>query len=264
MRIDKYLAEHSLAESRQKAKELISGGFVTLNGKIVSKDSTDVGENDRVEVTGRPYPYVSRGGLKLEAAKSAFSLDFTNKIACDLGASTGGFTDLMLRSGVRRVYAVDCGKGQLHPDIASDPRVVNMEGINARELSANDLGTFCDVVVSDLSFISQTLVFESVTKILSDKGEFVSLIKPQFEAGRENISKGGIVKDPHVHISVIKHVTDVARMCQLYCIGLIRSPIRGGDGNAEYLAHFRYLRDGSDILPLDISEICDIVLKGKT
>lgn len=262
MRIDKYLAEHSLAESRQKAKELISGGFVTLNGKTVSKDSTDVGEKDKVEVTGRPYPYVSRGGLKLEAAKSAFSLDFTDKVACDLGASTGGFTDVMLRSGVLRVYAVDCGKGQLHPDIASDPRVVNMEGINARELCANDLGTYCDIVVSDLSFISQTLVFESVTKILSDKGEFVSLIKPQFEAGRENIGKGGIVKDPRVHISVIKQVTDAARMYHLYCMGLIRSPIRGGDGNTEYLAYFRYFGNGSDNLPLNISEISDLVLKG--
>lgn len=168
----------------------------------------------------------------------------------------------MLRSGVGRVYAVDCGRGQFHPDIASDPRVVNMEGVNARELSANDLGTSCDIVVSDLSFISQTLVFESVTKILSDKGEFVSLIKPQFEAGRENIGKGGIVKDPHIHISVIKHVTELARTHHLYCTGLIRSPIRGGDGNTEYLAYFRYLADGSDILPLDILKISDLVLKG--
>lgn len=264
MRIDKYLAEHSLAESRQKAKELISGGFVTLNGKVVSKDSTDVGENDNVEVTGRPYPYVSRGGLKLEAAKSAFALDFTGKTVCDLGASTGGFTDLALRFGAERVFAVDCGKGQLHPDIASDPRVVNMEGVNAREITADDLGTFCDMAVSDLSFISQILVFDSVTQILSDKGEFVSLIKPQFEAGRENIGKGGIVKDLRVHISVIKRVIDAARMHNLYCCGLIRSPIRGGDGNMEYLAYFRHFKDGSEILPLDISEITDLVLKGQT
>lgn len=265
MRVDKYLAENHYTESRQKAKELISGGYVLINGKTVIKDSQNVEDTDTIELIGRPHPYVGRGGLKLEAAEREFSLDFEGKTACDIGASTGGFTDVMLRSGAKKVFAVDCGRGQLHPDIAGDARVVNLEGTNARELNADMLGTHCDIAVADLSFISQTLVYDAVCDILKEGGEFVSLIKPQFEAGREKIGKGGIVKDARVHLSVIEKITCAAAAHHLCCDGVIISPIKGGDGNTEYLAHFRYLPKEDENLPkFDLREIEKMILKGIT
>lgn len=265
MRVDKYLAEHGYTESRQKAKELISGCCVLINGKTVTKDSQNVEDSDTIELIGRPHPYVGRGGLKLEAAKREFSIDFKGKIACDIGASTGGFTDVMLRSGVEKVFAVDCGRGQLHPDIAGDARVTNLEGTNARELTAEMLGTHCDIATADLSFISQTLVYDAVTDILEEGGEFVSLVKPQFEAGREHIGKGGIVKDARVHMSVMEKIIDTAHAHSLFCDGVIISPIKGGDGNTEYLAHFRYLPQKSAEMPkFDLRETEKMILKGIT
>lgn len=259
MRIDKYLAENGFAPSRQKAKELVSGGFVLKNGRTVNKESTDVSEMDLIEITGKPYPYVGRGGLKLAAAQKEFGIAFDGKTACDVGASTGGFTDVMLRSGVGRVFAVDCGHGQLHPDIRSDPRVVNMESQNARELDSSLLGCLCDIVVSDLSFISQTLVFPAISSVLCDGGEFVSLIKPQFEAGKENIGKGGIVKDRRVHELVIEKVISEAEQSGLFCKGLIRSPITGGDGNTEYLAYFVCDKSGMTKRQIDKTLIKNVV-----
>lgn len=240
MRIDKYLAENGFAESRQKAKGLIAGGFVLMNGRVVTKDSTDVGESDGITVTGTDLPYVSRGGLKLEAAKIAFGLDFTHKIACDLGASTGGFTDVLLQGRAERVYAIDCGRGQLHPSLRTNPRVINLESLNIRDLTPQTLGERCDLAVSDLSFISQTYLYPVLPVILKEGGEVVSLIKPQFEAGKGKVGKGGIVKDPKIHREVIEGLIKAAADHELYIRDLAPSPIRGGDGNAEFLAYFGY------------------------
>ncbi|MGM9637304.1 MAG: TlyA family RNA methyltransferase [Eubacteriales bacterium] len=240
MRIDKYLAEKGFAESRQKAKGLIAGGFVLLNGKVVTKDSIEVGDSDEIEITGTDLPYVSRGGLKLEGAKKAFGLDFAHKIACDVGASTGGFTDVLLRGGADRVYAIDCGRGQLHKSLLADPRVVNLESLNIRDLTPQTLGEKCDLAVSDLSFISQTYLYPVLPLILKEGGELVSLIKPQFEAGKGKVGKGGIVKDPKIHREVIKGLIKAAAECELYIRDLAPSPIRGGDGNTEFLAYFSY------------------------
>lgn len=259
MRIDKYLAEKGLSESRQKAKGLIAGGFVLVNGRAVRKDSFDVSDSDEVVITGNDLPYVSRGGLKLEGAKKAFGLDFAHKIACDIGASTGGFTDVLLRGGAERVYAIDCGRGQLHKSLQDNPRVINMESLNIRDLTPHTLGEFCDLAVSDLSFISQTHLYPVLPFILKEGGELVSLIKPQFEAGKGNIGKGGIVKDPKIHREVIVGLIRAAADQELYIRDLAPSPIRGGDGNTEFLAYFRYK------IPFSFdSEKIDSCIHGKT
>lgn len=239
MRIDKYLTEKGYAESRNRAKALIAGGYVRLGGRPVTKDSTDVSESDEIEVLEGGLPYVSRGGLKLAGAKSAFGLDFTGKVACDLGASTGGFTDVLLRGGAAKVYAIDCGRGQLHPKLASDPRVVSMESLNVRDIRADTLPEKCDLAVCDLSFISQTYLYPVLPYILKEGGEFVSLIKPQFEAGRGNVGKG-VVRDPKIRRAVLEKLIPAAAASRLYIRDLVRSPVRGGDGNVEYLACFLY------------------------
>ncbi len=238
MRADVYLAEKGLCESRSRAKSYIEGGMLYVNGANIKKCSFDITENDEVELRGEVIPFVSRGGLKLLGAIEAFSLDVTGLTAVDIGASTGGFTDCLLKHGAKKVYAVDCGKDQLHRSLISDPRVKNIEGFNARELTDKTLGEKCDLAVMDVSFISQTLLHEAVSSVLKDGGTFISLIKPQFEAGRSALSKGGIVKNQKAHISVIRSVTRSANTFGLALTGLIPSPIEGGDGNREYLASF--------------------------
>ena len=238
MRADVYLAENGLCESRSRAKSYIEGGMLYVNGINVKKCSFDITENDQVELRGEVIPFVSRGGLKLLGAINGFSLDVCGLTCVDIGASTGGFTDCLLQHGAKKVYAVDCGKGQLHRSLLNDPRVESIESFNARELTAETLGEKCDLAVMDVSFISQTLLHGAVRSVLKDGGMFVSLIKPQFEAGRAALGKGGIVKDKKVHISVIRSVTRSANAFGLALTGLIPSPIEGGDGNTEYLASF--------------------------
>lgn len=238
MRADVYLAEKGLCESRSRAKSYIDSGMLYVNGINVKKCSFDVTENDEVELRGEVIPFVSRGGLKLLGAIEAFSLDVTGLTCVDIGASTGGFTDCLLQHGAKKVYAVDCGSGQLHHSLVSDERVKSIEGFNARELTDKTLGEKCDLAVMDVSFISQTLLHEAVSSVLKDGGAFISLIKPQFEAGRSALGKGGIVKDRKAHISVIRSVTRSANSFGLALTGLIPSPIEGGDGNREYLASF--------------------------
>lgn len=238
MRADVYLAEKGLCESRSRAKSYIEGGMLYVNGVNVKKCSFDIAENDEVELRGEVIPFVSRGGLKLFGAIEAFSLEINNLTCVDIGASTGGFTDCLLKHGAKKVYAVDCGKAQLHHSLIGDPRVKNIESFNARELTDKTLGEKCDLAVMDVSFISQTLLHGAVSSVLKDGGTFISLIKPQFEAGRSALSKGGIVKDQKAHISVIRSVTRSANAFGLALTGLIPSPIEGGDGNREYLALF--------------------------
>lgn len=235
MRIDSYLAQNGLAKSRSFAKTLIDEGFVTVNGIKVTKPSLDVSGEDDVKVTGTPYEYVGRGGLKLEAALKKFGVEVEKSVCVDIGASTGGFTDCLLKNGAAKVYAVDSGSGQLDEKLRVDSRVVNIENFNARYLTEKTLGEKCDIAVTDVSFISQTLIHPAVRAVLKENGVFVSLIKPQFECGREGLGKGGIVKNGKEIKKAIERVLKSAEENFLGCSGLIKSPVTGGDGNTEYL-----------------------------
>lgn len=237
MRLDAYLASNGLSKSRSFAKTLIDDGFVEVNGKVVKKPSFDVGDDDKVVVTGEPYSFVSRGGVKLEGALSSFGIDVSDMCAVDIGASSGGFTDCLLKRGALKVFAVDSGSGQLDITLCNDPRVVNIENYNARNLNVDDLGTLCDIAVTDVSFISQTLIIPSAVEVLRDGGIYVSLIKPQFECGKSGLGKGGIVKSKKVMADAVKKVIDCAQSNGLGCKGLIVSPIFGGDGNTEFLMY---------------------------
>lgn len=220
--------------SRQKAQELIENNSVTVNGKIVNKSSYKVAENDVVEVgnTDKILKYVGRGGYKLERAVEVFDINIEG-ICVDIGSSTGGFTDCMLQNGAEKVFAVDVGNNQLADKLRMDNRVISMENTDIREANI----PLADFIGCDVSFISLTKIFESVYNILKGTGSGVFLIKPQFEAGRENISKNGIVKNPKVHKRVISNIISNALTNRLYVKELTYSPIQGGDGNIEYLIH---------------------------
>ncbi|MBQ4592718.1 MAG: TlyA family RNA methyltransferase [Clostridia bacterium] len=235
MRLDVYLAETGLAKSRSRAAQLISGGFISVNGKIITKASYDVTETDEVRQIGEEHKFVGRGGMKLEGALERFCVDVTGRICADVGASTGGFTDCLLQRGAAHVYAIDSGHGQLDPKLAEDSRVTNLEGCNARYLTAEQLGQPCTCAVSDLSFISQTLVLPAVSSILTDGAVYIALIKPQFECGREAVGRGGLVKDKKQHIAAINRVIACAAENGLAPCGIMKSPITGGDGNTEFL-----------------------------
>ncbi|MBP3332873.1 MAG: TlyA family RNA methyltransferase [Clostridia bacterium] len=241
MRIDKYLFENGYAQSRQKAREIIEAGMVYVDKKQITKPSYDLDpETKEIEVTGKPYEYVSRGGVKLEGALDHFKVEVNGLVAADIGSSTGGFTDCLLRRGAKKVFAIDSGTNQLHESLRNNEKVVVMENFNARALDLESLGERVDIAVCDLSFISQKYIYIPLTKILKDGGLFVSLIKPQFEAGREYLSKNGIVKDKKIHKRVIEALVSEAAGSKLYCRGVITSPIQGGDGNVEYLALFEF------------------------
>ena len=235
MRLDVYLAETGLAKSRSRAAQLISGGFISVNGKIITKASYDVTETDEVRQIGEEHKFVGRGGMKLEGALERFCVDVTGRICADVGASTGGFTDCLLQRGAAHVYAIDSGHGQLDPKLAEDSRVTNLEGCNARYLTAEQLGQPCTCAVSDLSFISQTLVLPAVSSILTDGAVYIALIKPQSECGREAVGRGGLVKDKKQHIAAINRVIACAAENGLAPCGIMKSPITGGDGNTEFL-----------------------------
>lgn len=253
MRLDTYLAKNGLAKSRTRAAELISGGFVTVGGVVVTKNSYEVDENSDIAVTGEEHSFVGRGGMKLDAALDNFGIDVTGFICADIGASTGGFTDCLITRGASHVYAVDSGHDQLDEKLRHDPRVTNIENCNARFLDESVIPVKCSAAVCDLSFISQTLVIPAVTNILSDGGYFVSLIKPQFECGRVALGKGGIVKDKKQHTSAIRRVLSCAVENGLAPQKLMKSPIRGGDGNTEFL--FYAIAGGiNQIMEKDIGE----------
>ena len=238
MRLDLYLASSGLAKSRSYAGELIKKGLVTVDGKVVTKPSFAV-DGENVRVSGEIHPFVGRGGMKLEGALSAFAIDVTDLTVIDVGASTGGFTDCVLKRGASRVIAVDSGHGQLDPSLVNDKRVINMEGFNARDISPETIGEFCDMAVCDLSFISQTYIIDNVYSVLKDGGIFITLIKPQFECGKEALSKGGIVRDKKQHRKAVEKVLGFAEKVGFTAVDIIRSPIEGGDGNEEFLACFK-------------------------
>ena len=238
-RLDLLLVARGLAPTREKAQAMILSGGVSVDGRRVDKAGQAVEETASVAVAGPPHPYVSRGGLKLAAALDAFRLDPTGLVCLDVGASTGGFTDCLLQRGAARVYAVDVGYGQLDSKLRSDPRVVLRERVNARFLSSEHVPEPVAIAVVDVSFISTRLVLPAVVPLVAGGGAIVVLVKPQFEAGRAEVGKGGIVRSNEVRGRVVSEIAEFGRDLGLESIGSIPSPIRGARGNEEFLLGFR-------------------------
>ena len=245
-RLDVLLVEQGHMESRQKAQAVIMTGSVFVDGQRVDKPGTAVPNTAQIEVRGHALPYVSRGGLKLEKAMKTFPLTLTGKVCADIGASTGGFTDCMLQNGAQKVYAVDVGYGQLDWKLRGDPRVVCMERTNARYLTKEQIPEPLDFVSVDVSFISLGLIFPALRPLLADNANLVCLIKPQFEAGKDKVGKKGVVRDPAVHAEVLREFLRYAPECGFGVRGLDFSPIRGPEGNIEYLA---WLKKGAESIP---------------
>lgn len=244
-RLDMLMMERALAPSREKAKAFIMAGDVYVDGQKEDKAGTMFPETVKIEVRGNTLPYVSRGGLKLEKAMKNFDVTLDSKVCMDVGASTGGFTDCMLQNGAVKVYSIDVGYGQLDWKLRNDPRVVCMEKTNIRYVVPEDLGEPADFSSIDVSFISLTKVLLPVRNLLTDEGEIVCLIKPQFEAGREKVGKKGVVREKSVHLEVIEMVASFAGSIGFEALHLEFSPIKGPEGNIEYLLHLRNCTDGS-------------------
>ncbi len=239
IRLDQLLVEQGMAESREKAKALIMSGAVFLDDHRADKPGMTVPVNSRPELRGSTLKYVSRGGLKLEKALNVFPVDPKGKVCIDCGASTGGFTDVLLQNGAKRVYAVDVGYGQLAWKLRQDPRVINLERINIRYLTEKQVPELLDMAVMDVSFISIRLLLPVIKNFLKPDADFICLIKPQFEAGRELVGKKGVVRDPAVHEAVIKSCISAAREFGYSVLGLDYSPIRGPEGNIEFLCYLK-------------------------
>lgn len=256
-RIDVLLVEKGLCESREKAKALIMAGQVYVDGQKCDKAGETFDIEKTPEVRGETLKYVSRGGLKLEKAMQEFPITLADKTCMDIGASTGGFTDCMLQNGAKKVFSVDVGYGQFAWKLRNDSRVVNMERTNIRYVTPNDIGTALDFASIDVSFISLKLVLPVAYNLLADGGEIVALIKPQFEAGREQVGKKGVVRDIKVHYSVVESVLDFASSINFDILGLCYSPIKGPEGNIEYLVHLKKSNNKSIISADEIKEIVD-------
>ncbi len=239
IRLDQLVFDLGLAESRERAKTTVMSGLVFVNGQRADKPGMQVSPDVNVEVKGTALPYVSRGGLKLEKALKVFPIDVNGKVCIDCGASTGGFTDVLLKNGAAKVYSVDVGYGQLAWSLRNDERVVNMERTNIRYISSEQIPEPLDICVMDLSFISVKLVLPAVCALLKDDAQLVCLIKPQFEAGREEVGKKGVVRDKAVHLSVIESVLSFAPTVGMTVMGLDFSPIKGPEGNREYLCYMK-------------------------
>lgn len=253
MRLDLYLFSTGAASSRAKASLLIREGLVTVNGRVETKPGAQT-EGKTVEVIGKGPRYVGRGGLKLERALEVFGISPKDTVCLDVGASTGGFTDCLLQHGAKKVYALDVGHGQLDPSLLCDPRVVSLEGVNARSMTADLFSDEILLAVSDVSFISQKLIYGPLGGILPAGAPFVSLVKPQFEAGKRDVGKNGIVKDPAVHFRVAAELVASSQAAGFGMAGFARSPITGKDGNREYLAYF--VRGGDTLVtPQEIKEV---------
>lgn len=238
-RLDVLLVERGLQESRQKAQATIMSGLVFVDGRRVDKPGAAVPNEAGIEIRGNTLQYVSRGGLKLEKAMASFPITLAEAVCADIGASTGGFTDCMLQNGASRVYAVDVGYGQLAWKLRSDDRVVCLERTNARYLSREQIPEALDFASVDVSFISLKLILPPLGTLMKESGYAVSLIKPQFEAGREKVGKKGVVRDPAVHREVLERFLEHARDAGFTVLGLTYSPIRGPEGNIEYLGYLK-------------------------
>ena len=242
-RLDVLLVKRNLAPSREKAKAVIMAGSVFVDGQREDKAGAVFAPDVQIEVKGHTLPYVSRGGLKLEKAMKVFDVDVRDKVCTDVGSSTGGFTDCMLQNGAAKVYAVDVGHGQLDWKLRNDERVVCMERTNIRYVTPEDIQEAPSFVSIDVSFISLSKVLPAVRELLQDSGEVVCLIKPQFEAGREKVGKKGVVRDPAVHREVIYQVMEFAVTAGFQLLHLDYSPVKGPEGNIEYLLHLQ--KDGA-------------------
>ena len=238
-RLDVLLVKRNLASSREKAKAIIMSGNVFVDGQREDKAGTSFSEEVQIEVRGHALPYVSRGGLKLEKAMKNFDVSMEGKVCTDVGSSTGGFTDCMLQNGAVKVFAIDVGHGQLDWKLRQDERVVCMEKTNIRYVQPEDLGEPIDFSSIDVSFISLTKVLLPIRNYLKENGEIVALIKPQFEAGREKVGKKGVVREKSTHIEVIEKVTNYAVSIGFEVAALEFSPIKGPEGNIEYLVHLK-------------------------
>lgn len=242
-RLDQRLVDEALVESRERARGLILAGQVRVDGRRVDKPGTLIGLEAAVTIAGPEHPFVGRGGVKLRAALDAFGVDVREKVCLDVGAGTGGFTDCLLQAGAANVIAVDVGHGHLHPRLRQNPRVIFLERVNVRHLTGRHLPVRPHLAVIDVAFISLTLVIPVITDLLLPDGEIVALIKPQFEVGKGEVGKGGVVRDPHQHGRVIRKVARCAHGLGMMVRGLCPSPILGAKGNREF---FLYLPKSSE------------------
>ena len=234
-RLDVLLVERGLAGSRERAKRMIMAGEVLVDNQKIDKAGATVKAEAEIRLLGHDIPYVSRGGLKLEKAMQEFGVQMKGKRCADIGASTGGFTDCMLQNGAVQVFAIDVGYGQLAWKLRTDERVVNMERTNIRNVTPEDIGSLLDFASIDVAFISLTKVLPVAHSLLKEDAELVALIKPQFEAGREFVGKKGVVRDPAIHANVIRQITDFATVTGFVPVALTFSPVKGPEGNIEYL-----------------------------
>ena len=258
-RLDELLVEKGLAPSREKAKAIIMAGIVYVDGNKEDKAGTTFPENAGIEVKGKTLPYVSRGGLKLEKAMQKFPITLSGKVCMDVGSSTGGFTDCMLQNGATKVYAIDVGHGQLAWKLRNDERVVCMEKTNIRYVVPEDIDELAAFSSIDVSFISLTKVLLPVKNLLTEDGQVVCLIKPQFEAGREKVGKKGVVRDRAVHEEVIRMVMDYASSIDFYPLALDFSPVKGPEGNIEYLLFLSKNKQDQEIVDASSIDIKAVV-----
>ena len=256
-RLDILLVEKGICESREKAKTNIMAGLIFVDGQRVDKAGEKVKVDADIVFKGEKLKYVSRGGLKLEKAMNTFGIDLTDKVCMDIGASTGGFTDCMLQNNASKVFAVDVGYGQFAWKLRTDERVVCMEKTNIRYVTPEDIGVALDFASIDVSFISLRTIMPAVKALLGDKGEVVALIKPQFEAGRDKVGKKGVVRDKEVHLEVINTIVNFLMENELNVLGLSYSPIKGPEGNREYIVYFT--KDKEKEGNFELSQIEDIV-----
>lgn len=254
-RLDIAVFNRGFAESREKAKAYIMAGVVFVNNQKADKPGMTIKADDILEVRANPLKYVSRGGLKLEKAMEVFSLRLDDMICADIGASTGGFTDCMLQNGAKKVYAIDVGYGQLAWKLRTDERVVNLERTNFRYVTSKEIPDVLDFASVDVSFISLSIIIPALVPLLKEKGCAVCLIKPQFEAGKEKVGKKGVVRDPLVHKEVIEKIIDVMTNNGLSVLGLDYSPIKGPEGNIEYLIYVQKNSEISVNQDIDIDKI---------
>ncbi len=257
-RLDVLIYEKGLCESREKAKAIIMAGQVYVDNQKADKCGTQYDENVKLEVRGDTLKYVSRGGLKLEKAMNNFDLDLNGKITMDIGASTGGFTDCMLQNGAKKVYSIDVGYGQLAWKLRSDERVVNLERTNFRNVTEEQVPDKIDFFSIDVSFISLKLLLPVARNLLAENGEAVCLIKPQFEAGRENVGKKGVVRDPKIHEMVVEDIRSFCLQNGYSVINLDFSPVKGPEGNIEYLIHIRKSDEPELLTDVDVKELISL------
>ncbi len=255
IRLDQLVFDKGFTDSRERAKTTIMSGLVFVNGQRADKPGMPVSEDAEIEVRGNALPFVSRGGYKLDKALKVFPVDPAGKTCIDCGASTGGFTDVLLQHGAKKVYAVDVGYGQLAWKLRSDERVVNLERTNLRYVSEEQIPEKLDLAVMDVSFISVRLVLPTVKNLLKEDADIICLIKPQFEAGREEVGKKGVVRDEKVHESVVRGILDFAPEIGLTVMGLDFSPIKGPEGNIEYICWMKNrVGEGAEI---DVSAVVE-------